>query len=179
MGTMGIIIGFSIVPNIKRMLMRKGDILLIKYIWDFPVGWLIRKGTGGNFNHCAWAIDKNTIIELKAKGKRIVPLKKYLNRWLYNCKIVRPLLDNCKLNEAIKRAEKAQFNYPYSSAIINFILIGLKILKKTPRLSCSAFPAYYLAQVGFYFNGKKTWFITPHDIEISKKCIDVSEELYQ
>lgn len=157
---------------------RKGDILLIKYLWDFPIGWIIRKGTKCDFNHIAWILNNENVIELKAKGKRTIPLKKYLNKWIYKCKLVRikDILP-CKLNEALKRAEKAQFNYSYSSAIINFILIGLKILKKYPRLSCSAFLAYYLYQVGFTFNGKNVWFITPADILNSKKVIDVSEEL--
>lgn len=157
--------------------MKKGDILLIKCFWDFPIGWLIRKGTKGNFNHVAWIIDKDTIMELKAKGKRITPLKKYLNKYLYKCKLVRLTIDKDKLNQAINRAKKAQFNYPYTSALINFILIKLKITKQLPRLSCSGFIAYYLAQIGFYFNGEETWFITPKDIEISKKVKDVSNEL--
>lgn len=157
---------------------KRGDILLIKSLWDFPIGWIIRKGTGGHFNHCAWCLDDKTVIELKAKGKRTTPLKKYLNKYLYKCKLVRPILDQSKINKAITRAEKTQFDYPYTSALINFILIKLKITKTLPRLSCSGFIAWYFSQVGFYFNGIKSFFITPADIEFSKKVIDVSEELY-
>jgi len=157
--------------------MKRGDILLIKYRWDFPIGFLIRKFTKSKFNHVAWAINDHELIELKATGKQRILLSHYLNRWLYKCKAVRLLLDNCKLEKALKRAEKAQFSYPYSSAIINFILIKLKITDDLPRLSCSGFIAYYLSQVGFYFNGGNTWFVTPKDIEKSNKVIDVSEEL--
>ena len=157
--------------------MRKGDILLVKYLYD-PIGFLIRKGTGGNFNHVAWAINNRELIEVKAEGKKTTPLKHYLNKWLYKVKLIR--IKNilpCKLNEALRRANKAQFDYPYSSAIINFILIKLKITKKLPRLSCSGFIAYYLAQAGFYFDGIRTWFITPKDIEFSKNIKDVSNEI--
>ena len=157
--------------------MRRGDIILIKYKWDFPIGWLIRRFTHCQWNHVAWAINDHELIELKAIGKKRTPLSRYLNKWLYKYKAVRPLLDNYKLEEALKRAEKAQFNYPYSSAIINFILIKLKITDKLSRLSCSGFIAYYLSQIGFYFDGKKTWFVTPKDIEISKKVKDVTNEL--
>lgn len=156
--------------------MKHGDILLIQYRFD-PVGWIIRRYTHCQWNHVAWFTNDKELIELKAIGKRKVHLSHYLNKWLYKCKVVRPLLDKRKLDEAIQRAEKAQFNYPYSSAIINFILIKLKILKKAPRLSCSSFIAYYLSQVNFYFNGKNVHFITPKDIEKSKKIKDVSEEL--
>jgi len=157
---------------------RRGDILLISCRFD-PVGWIIRIGTKGHFNHCAWVINDKTVIELKAKGKRTTSLKKYLNKYLYKCKLVRPILDKDKLNEAIKWAEKTQFDYPYTSALINFILIKLKITKDLPRLSCSGFIAYYLAEEAkFFFNGIKTYFITPADIEFSTKCRDVSEELY-
>jgi len=155
-----------------------GDILLIKYLWDFPIGWLIRRFTHCQWNHVAWFTNDKELIELKAIGKRKVHLSHYLNKWLYKCKVVRiKSIDNYKLNEAIKRAEKAQFDYPYSSAIINFSLIKLKILKESPRLSCSSFIAYYLSQVNFYFNGKNIHFITPKDIEKSRKVIDVSYEL--
>ena len=160
--------------------MKKGDILLIKFRWDFPVGWIIRRFTHCKYNHVAWAINSHELIEVKAKGKGVTTLSHYLNKWLFKCKLVRikDILP-CELNEAIRRAKEAQFNYSYSSAIINFILIKLKITKELSRLSCSGFLAFYLAQVGFFFNGIKTWFITPKDIEISKKIRDVSEELYQ
>lgn len=160
--------------------MRRGDILLIKYIWDFPVGWLIRRFIHCQWNHVAWFTNDKELIELKAIGKKITPLSHYLNKWLYKCKAIRIKdIDNCKLNEAVRRAEKAQFNYPYTSAIINFILIKLKLTDKLPRLSCSGFIAYYLFQVDFYFNSKAAYFITPKDIESSKKVIDVTEKLYQ
>lgn len=169
-----------IIENLDKYVkgIRRGDILLIKYIWDFPIGWLIRKLTNCRWNHVGWFINDRELIELKAVGKRKVPLSHYLNKWLYKCKVVR--IKNIlprKLNEAIGKAEKAQFNYSYSSAIINLILIKLKIRKKFPRLSCSGFPAYYLAQVDFYFNGQDTFFIMPKDIEISKKIKDVTNEL--
>ena len=157
--------------------MQRGDILLIKCLWDFPIGWLIRRLTHCQWNHVAWFTNDKELIELKAKSKKITPLKHYLNKYLYKCKAIRLTIDKDKLNQAIDRAEKAQFNYPYSSAIFNFILIGLKIKKELPRLSCSGFIAYYLSQINFYFNGKDTWFITPKDIEISRKVKDVSHEL--
>jgi hypothetical protein len=163
--------------------MKKGDILLIKSRFD-PVGWLIRKFTHCQWNHVAWALNENTLIELKAKGKRITPLKKYLNNFLYKCKLVRIKdLDNCKVDKAIERASQTVFNYPYSSAILNFILIKFKILKKFPRLkfprlSCSGFVAYYLkSEANFKFNNKNTFFITPKDIDTSKKVKNVSQEL--
>jgi len=157
--------------------MKRGDILLVKYRYD-PVGWIIRKFTHCQWNHVAWFINDKELIELKAIGKRKTLLSHYLNKLLYKCKVVRPLIDKHKLEKAVERAEKSQFNYPYTSAIINFILIRLKITNDLPRLSCSGFIAYYLAQeADFYFNGKNTWFITPADIEKSRKVIDVSHEL--
>ena len=157
--------------------MRKGDILLIKYYFD-PMGWIIRLFTHCQWNHVAWFTNDKELIELKAVGKRKVLLSRYLNKYLYKCKVVRiKNIDNYRLNEAVKRAKKSQFNYPYASAIINFILIKLKITKELSRLSCSGFIAYYLSQVGFYFNGENSWFVTPKDIEESRKVKDVSYEL--
>ena len=156
---------------------RKGDILLIKSRLDFPIGWLIRHGTGGHYNHVAWFIDDKELIELKSTGKRKTLLSHYLNRWFYKCKVVRPQLVKCKVSEAIRRAKKAQFNYPYSSSFINYLLIKFKLNKKPLRLSCSGFIAYYLSQVGFEFCNKNYRFVTPKDIEFSKKCVNIIKEL--
>lgn len=158
--------------------MRRGDILLIKYRFD-PIGWLIRRFTYCQWNHVAWFTNDKELVELQATGKKITPLSHYLNRLLYKCKAVRIKdIDNCKLSASVGRAEKSQFSYPYSSAIINFVLIKLKTTKDLPRLSCSGFIAYYLSQgADFYFNGIKTWFITPKDIESSEKVKDVTNEL--
>lgn len=157
---------------------RRGDILLVKYRFD-PVGWIIRRFTHCQYNHVAWALNDHELIELRAKGRVITPLKKYLNKSFYKCKLVRIKdIDNYKLNKALERASKTIFDYPYSNAIINFILVKLQITKKQFRLSCSGFIAYFLkTEANFYFNGKRTFFITPADIEKSKKVEDVSNEL--
>jgi len=158
--------------------MKRGDILLIQYRFD-PVGWIIRYFTHCKWNHVAWFTNDKELIELKAVGKKKTSLSHYLNKYIYKCKAVRlKNIDNSKLEEAIVEAEKASFNYSYSSAIINYILIKLKILRKFPRLSCSAFIAYFLlTKANFYFNGKPTYFVTPKDIENSNKVKDVSYEL--
>jgi len=157
--------------------MHKGDILLIKYKFD-PIGWIIRIVLHSQWNHTAWALDDHNLIELKATGRKNTPLKKYMNKLLYKCKLIRIKdLYNCKVEKAVERAKKAKFDYPYSSSIINYIAIKLKISKEVPRLSCSSFIAYYLSQFDFRFNDKNIHFITPKDIEESGKIIDVSHEL--
>ena len=162
---------------LKGIKMKRGDILLIQYRFD-PIGWIIRYFTHCQWNHVAWFTNDKELIELKARGKRKTPLSHYLNKWLYKCKVVRLSLNKRKLEKALERAERTQFSYPYSSSIINFILIKLQITDDLPRLSCSGFIAYYLAQgASFYFNGKNTWFVTPKDIESSKKVKDVTNEL--
>ena len=169
-----------IVEDLDRQIkgMRKGDILLISYRFD-PIGWLIRRFTYCQYNHAAWALNDHELIELKAIGRKITPLKKYMNKLFYKCKLVRITdIEKQDLIKALERAKQAKFNYSYSSSIINFLLIKLNLAERTPRLSCSGFIAYYLFQVDFYFNGKGVYYITPRDIEISKKVKDVTNELY-
>lgn len=151
---------------------QRGDILLIHFKFD-PIGWLIQSYTQSKYNHVAWVINNHEVIELKATGKRRTPLNYYLNNYLYKCKVVRPILVKCKLNQALERAEEAIFEYPYSSSLLNYILLSLKITQSLPRLSCSGFIAYYLNQVGFSFCNKNPHIILPNDIENSKEIINI------
>lgn len=159
--------------------MKKGDILLIQNFFD-PVGWIISLCSKYRYHHVAWAINDHELIELKAVGKRKVLLSCYLNKPYYHCKLIR--IKNilpCQLNEVIRRAKKAKFSYSYTSSLINFILIKLKITKELPRLSCSGFISLFLSQMSFYFCSKGPKFVTPKDIGQSLYVKEASEELYQ
>jgi len=158
--------------------MRTGDILLIKSRLDL-VGWLIRRGTHSQWNHVAWAIDNQTLVELKAKGKRITPLNKYLNRFMYGVKLVRIKYVGVEdFIYCLDIAVNTNHYYSYTSSLVNYICVQTKILKKLPRPTCSGFIATILDKVDFWFLEKKDPnFITPADISKSDKVEDVSCEL--
>lgn len=169
-----------VVENLDEQIQRKircGDILLIKYRLD-PIGFLIRLFSHCQWNHVAWFINDHELVELKATKKVITPLKRYLNKWLYKIKLVRPIyISKISLKQAITFAKSKNLHYSYLSIILAFILVKFNLSKYLQRPTCSGFIALCLYTVYWKFNDKNTALITPKDIEMSKIVKDVSYEL--
>lgn len=157
--------------------MRKGDILLVKYIYD-PIGWLIRRATHGKWNHVAWAINEYSIIEVKRSGVLVSPITKYLDKRYYRYKLVRiKNIEQKKLDRAINYALKKKCKRNYLKLWVSFLMVLFKSKAQLPRPTCSGFIAEELAKVNWYFNGKKSSLITPQNIANSKKIRTVTNEL--
>ena len=108
--------------------MRSGDILLIQYRFD-PVAWLIRIFTRCKYNHVAWAINNEYLVELKARGKRTVHISHYRNSWWYNYKLVRPKgIGFMTLRRLVHIANNEYLCYSYISAIWTFVLVRIGLL---------------------------------------------------
>ena len=83
--------------------MRRGDIILVNYRLD-PIAWYIKKITNSQFNHVAFVIDNERMVEGKGKGIVISPIKIYKNKLFFKMKVVRPKLDYKSLNKAVNYA---------------------------------------------------------------------------
>jgi hypothetical protein len=55
---------------------QRGDILLVHSRFSLA-GWLIRKITKSYWNHVAWAVSRDTVIESLSSGVRLSPASKY------------------------------------------------------------------------------------------------------
>ena len=66
--------------------MKAGDILLVKTKYE-PISWIIRKVTKSNYNHVCIAFNNKLLINIRAKGIEITPLKKYKNNLIYEYKL--------------------------------------------------------------------------------------------
>jgi len=142
-------------------------ILLVHYKYD-PIAWLIRLFTHSYWNHVAWIIDENRIIESKRNGIRLTSVDTYDNRFLYKTKILK--IKNLSIFQEdiiVKELLNSQFKKGYLKRILSFILIGLKLDRDLPRETCSGFIALACAKGGIYFANKKPSYITPEDINSS------------
>lgn len=156
--------------------MRRGDIILVDYRFD-PISWYIKKITKSKWNHVAFVIDKERVIETRGKGITIGSIKRYENKLFFRMKIVRPKLDYKKLNKAVDYAiiqtgnKSSYFKFLYT-------LFSLKhhYFIKSSHKTCSGMIAEVLDIVEFQFrDDKKPLEITPEDINSSKGVANVKE----
>jgi len=156
--------------------MRRGDIILVNYRFD-PISWYIKKITKSEWNHTAFVIDNERVVESRGKGIVIGSIKRYKNKSFFKMKVVRPKLDCKKLNKAIDYAimqvgnESTYFKFLYT-------LFSLKhrYFIKSSHKTCSGMIAEVLNIVGFQFrNDKKPLQITPEDINSSEGVDNVEE----
>ena len=154
--------------------MQFGDLLLVKFRLD-PMGYLIRKVLGCNYNHIVWIISDKEMIEVRGRGVMIANPKKYRNNFLYKTKLLRIKDINTKtLYDAIMNyALSLRVKGSYIKLWITYFRVLLDIKMPHPRLTCSGFIALCLFLVGFRFNEyKEPINITPLDIENSKKTYE-------
>ena len=158
--------------------MRKGDILLVKYIYD-PIGWLIRRATHGKWNHVAWALNEYIIVEAKRKGILVSPVTKYLDKRYFKYKLIRIKdINEKKLDRAVTYALKRKRKYSYLKLWISFLMVLFKSDKSLPRPTCSGLIAESLAKVNWYFSSKKPSLITPQNMANSKNVKGITNELH-
>ena len=151
---------------------KRGDLLLIKSKFD-PVGCLIRFLTNSQFNHVAWILDSNHIIDYHY-GIVIRSINKYLNKNFYEIKIVRiKKIKKQQLNKAIEILLRTRKKISYFKLILTFILLYFKYEGTLPKNTCSGSIAKVLYKVGFKFNNKKPILITPEDINKSIKVREI------
>ena len=152
--------------NIKTF--RKGDILLVKHYLD-PVAWLICKKTNSQFNHTAWIISEDKLIEAGRYGVAIHPISKYFNQHLYKFEVVRiKNISQTKLNKAITLAITSTRKGNYFKQILTFILLYLQYKGVLPKSTCSGLIAQALFKVGVKLSHKRPSRVTPEDIYRSK-----------
>ena len=154
--------------------MRKGDILLVKAKFD-PIGWIIRRFTHSKWNHCAWFLDKDNIIEARGRGIIISSARRYTHNRAYKCKIVKLRdISSEDLKKAMNCAIKEQEHSNWFKWLWCIFLILFNYNKPLPRKTCSGLIAEALANVNFYFKQKKSpCKITPEDINDSKKTYKI------
>lgn len=154
--------------------MRRGDIILVNYRFD-PISWYIKQITHSQWNHVAFVIDNEKIVEGRGNGIVISSIKRYENKFFFKMKIVRPKFDYKKINKAVDYAimqagkESNYFKFLYA-------LLSLKhrYFIKPSHKTCSGMIAEVLDIIGFRFrNDKKPLQITPEDINSSKRIIEV------
>lgn len=135
--------------------MKKGDLLLVRYKFD-PIGWLIRRTLHCKYNHIAWILNENYIIEIKSKGIRINSIQKYKNKLLYETKILKILeITPSQLNKAFDYALIRTDKGNYFKLLLTYFMVYFRYQGEQPRLSCSGFIAECLSKVNFYFNKRK------------------------
>jgi uncharacterized protein YycO len=154
--------------------MRRGDILLVKAKMD-PVGWIIRRFTHSKWNHCAWFLDKDNIIEARGRGIIISSASRYIHNKAFKYKIVRlQNISSTDLKKAMNWAIEKQEHSNWFKWLWCIILIFFDQNKPLPRQTCSGLIAESLAKVDFYFKqGKNPCRITPEDINNSKKTYKI------
>lgn len=152
----------------------KGDILLVCYMLD-PIAWLIRRVTHSKWNHVAWFIDNDNIIEVRGRGIIISSAERYIKNKTCKYKIIRLKdISPLKLKKAINSAIKEEKQSSWFKWLWSVILIWADYSKTLPRKTCSGFIAIALSTVDFTFNLKKEPYkITPEDINYSKRTENV------
>lgn len=155
--------------------MNKGDLLLVKFKFDI-LGYIIRKVIKCEYNHVAWLINKNYLLEVARQGIIIREVSKYNNKFLYTTKILKlKNITPLKLTKAINYAiDKEGRKNPFK-LWLTYIMILLKYQEKPFRYSCSGLIAECLSKIGFYFDKrKKPQNITPIDIIKSKRTYETN-----
>ncbi len=156
--------------------MRRGYIILVNYCQD-PISWYIKKISHSKWNHVAFVIDKERVVEKRAKGIVINNIKRYDNKFFYNIKVVRPKLNYKKLSKAVDYAvmqEGTKSNY--FKFVYALFSLKFRYFITPPQKTCSGFIAEVLHLVGFHFKSdKKPLQITPEDISSSRRVINVEE----
>lgn len=161
--------------------MKEGDILLVSNRFD-PIGFLIKKATKSKWNHVAWALSKDKLLEVKSiKGIVTTPAKHYKNKFLYRTKLLRiKKISEYRLKKAIYYAIMESLtdeNKGYFKFLLNLISIARKEKHDLPKRTCSNFVAEALAYVGWQFTDiKKAEYIIPEDINSSKGVRNVSKQ---
>jgi hypothetical protein len=156
---------------------KKGDIILIRYKKKDFKEWLIRKQTNSKFTHVAWVINETEGIEVLERGIIITPLKKFYDKTKFEIKVKRiKNIDRKSINRALDyiiSKEKRQNKYKLWLACI---LTACNYKGRKPRETCSGLMAICLAKVKWYFNQRKIpGNITPKDIEICPKLNNIKE----
>jgi len=151
--------------------MKTGNIMLIHSKYD-PIAWLIRKITKSYWNHVAWVVHHDTLLEATASRIGLSPIGKYLN-WKYDfCFIKLKNISEEKLQQAISYALQFQTKRHYISylkLLIKYYLAENKV--PIMGFTCSNFIARGLETINYYFINpkfKSPYFITPKDIAESK-----------
>ncbi len=152
--------------------MRRGDIILVDYRWC-PFSWYIKKLTNSQWNHVAFAIDNERVVESKGNGIIISSIKQYQNKLFFRIKIIRPILEDKKLNLAVDYAIMQKgIKTDYFKFLYTIFSLKHDIFTKLPHKTCSGMVAEVLHLVGFQFrNDKFPLEITPEDINSSRKVI--------
>ena len=159
--------------------MKEGDILLIFARFD-PIAFIIRKATHSLFNHVAWALSKDKLLEVKSiKGIVTTPSIHYKNKFLYRTKLVRiKNISKYRLQKAIYYAIAESITVEdkgYFKFLLNLASIAQK--QNLPKRTCSNFISEALSYVGWRFNcNKKPEYIIPEDINNSQGVRDVTKE---
>lgn len=144
---------------------KKGNIILINYRFDF-ISWLIRKICISKWNHAAFMINDEELIEVtKIGGLTITKVKKYYWKLLYIIEFFDTNLCEKEINEVINYALYLKKNKPNTNWFINGILVLLNKPYKMTGYTCSGFVATCFSKIGFYFNKyKNPKVIFPEDI---------------
>lgn len=165
---------------------KPGDLLLVKYKKDF-IGFLVRWFTKSKWNHVAWILDKDTIVEARNGGIRLSQLSRYHNTSLYETKVIRLKNYPVKKLELLAMIEKIWVNYTWFNAPryklpIFFTFLAVAFNRKVNRDTCSGYIARTLSYSGYKFRDDKSYeYITPADIDNSNMTEEVCqcpEELF-
>ena len=156
--------------------MKAGDILLVKTKYE-PISWIIRKVTKSNYNHVCIAFNNKLLINIRAKGMEITPLKKYKNNLIYEYKLLRMKgITKEEINKLLANLMLKNFKRSYLTWLIKGI--EFVIMKKTFKNTCSGLIAQAFQSVGYYFRlDKEPYEITPEDINKRRLMKEVTEEL--
>ena len=156
--------------------MRRGDIILVNYRFD-PIGHYIKKVTKGKFNHVAFVIDNERVVESRGKGIVIGSIKRYKNTLFFKMKVVRPELNYKQLSKAVDYAVMQAGNESnYFKFLYTLFSLKHRYFIKSSHKTCSGMIAEVLNIVGFQFrNDKKPLQITPEDINSSEGVDNVEE----
>jgi len=151
--------------------MRK-DIILVHYNID-PIGFFIRFFTKSEWNHCAFILDSNFIIESNRHGIIVSNINKFNNKWLYKTKYLKvPKLKKKDKKDLIfymlcLNTSKQCFIHRIWSYFLILCHYSGHIYPKT----CSSLLSHAFALKNIYFNQKRLDFITPEDIYKSQEVI--------
>jgi len=146
--------------------MRQGDVLLIHHKFDL-LATLIRKITHSYWNHIAWAINSNEIIEAKGTGVTISSKEKFKNKFLYDTKCIRlQNLSKRQISKTTLNLKNLQCRYNYFYFIYSYFKILLK--HKCECRTCSNFIANELKRQNYYIIKTNSKYIVPEDFNQHK-----------
>lgn len=148
----------------------KYDIILVHYYFD-PVALLIRLFTHSYWNHCAWLLNDQLIIESKRNGIKINKINKYNNPFLYKTKYIQLYnLSNEQKNKINNLLMNQIKEHNYFLRVWKFISIALKINTTIDIPTCSEFIANALQQVNYPIT-KESKYYYPQDFAESEEIL--------